>query len=143
MSKVTPVTPINHENGEIFNHSEMKSLEQERVDHKVRADKRWKLFEDIINNRQSEYDKSSFNSVMLSLIGGILFNYVVLCFLTLVPMTIQEYVPTLQWWWEHPLHTPLLAGYIINDCSYWMNVTTVKTTKAFWILLVIGNIAFR
>ena len=142
MSKIVPVSPINNENGGTINHSDGKSLEQERLDHKILADKRWKLFEDIINNRKSEYDRSSFNSVMLSLIGGILFNYVVLCFLTLVPMTIQEYVPTLQWWWEHPLHTPLLAGYIINDCSYWMNVTSVKTTKAFWVLMVIGNVAF-
>ena len=143
MSKITPVYPIDNDNVEGLNNSEGKSLEQERIEHKKRSDNRWKLFEDIINDRKSQYDKSSFNRVVLSLIGGILFNYVVLCFLTLVPMTIQEYIPTLQWWWEHPLHTPLLAGYIINDCSYWMNITSpFKSTKAFWILLVIGNIAF-
>ena len=137
MSKITPVYPIDNDNVEGLNNSEGKSLEQERIEHKKRSDNRWKLFEDIINDRKSQYDKGSFNRVVLSLIGGILFNYVVLCFLTLVPMTIQEYIPTLQWWWEHPLHTPLLAGYIINDCSYWMNITSpFKSTKAFWILFL-------
>ena len=62
MSKITTVSPINNENGETINHSDGKSLEQERLDHKIMADKRWKLFEDIINNRKSEYDSSSFNA---------------------------------------------------------------------------------
>ena len=142
MSKITPANQFQNRNVESLNNSAGKPLEQEIFEHKVLADRRWKLFEDILNNRKSIYEKSTFTSVMISLIGGIIFNYVVLCFLTLVPMTIQEYIPSLQWWWEHPLHTPLLAGYIINDCSYWMNITSFKNTKAFFILLFVGNFAF-
>ena len=116
-----------------------KSLGQEWMDHKDFAEKRSKLFEDIINNRASEHEKDDYKGVMKSLIGGMLFSYFVLCFLTLVPMTIKDYLGA--WWWEHPFHVPLVAGYIIHDCSYWMNLTSIKTGKTFLILIVIGGIA--
>ena len=50
MNQVYPVRPIHNENVEEINDSDGKSLEQERIDHKVLADKRWKLFENIIKN---------------------------------------------------------------------------------------------
>ena len=78
----------NIEDNDGLNNSDGKSLEQEWMDHKELADKRCKLFEDIINNRESENENKRYYSVMLSLIGGMLFSYVILCFLTLVPTAI-------------------------------------------------------
>ena len=116
-----------------------KSLEQEERDHKDIATKRHQLFEDIINNRDSEYEMSSFEFVMGSFIGGILFSYVVLCFLTVVPMTIKNHLGA--WWWEHPFHVPLVTCYILHDCSYWMNLTSIKNGRAFMIVTIIGGVA--
>ena len=59
-----------------------KSLGQEWMDHKDFAERRSKLFEDIINNRASEHEKADYKGVMKPLIGGMLFSYFVLCFLT-------------------------------------------------------------
>ena len=116
-----------------------KSLEQECLDHKTIAYNRQKLFEDIINNSDSELDTKSFYYVIGSFIGGLLFSYIILCFLTAVPMTIKNYLGA--WWWEHPFHVPLVTCYILHDCSYWMNLRSIKTGKAFLILTIIGGIA--
>ena len=139
MIRETNEAIINFENA---SHSKVlngKSLEQECLDHKTIANNRQKLFEDIINNSDSELETKSFGYVVGSFIGGLLFSYIILCFLTAVPMTIKNYLGA--WWWEHPFHVPLVTCYILHDCSYWMNLRSIKTGKAFLILTIIGGIA--
>ena len=110
-----------------------KTIQEQKIFNTLKSDKRLKLLRQILHGTMEE--KISIKYVFY-VFATILLTYIISCYMTLIP--VHNLIENPQYWWETMLHIPnaqipMFAGYIIVNCSFWMNTIYVMSLKHFFI----------
>ena len=116
-------------------------IEQEKIFHSLLLDKRSAELSQIL--RGTHEDEAS-KKYVYCVFGTIALTYIMSCWMTLTPK--HNLIENPEYWFEHLLSSlvvfPLLAGYTILNCSFFMNIRYIKALKHFFALSLVGIVAF-
>ena len=116
----------------------VSAIELEKVSHSLKAEKRLKLFSDILDN--SCYEGHICDTLMQGF-GTLIIPILMICPFTLIPA--HNVIINPEFWYEFPMiilivFMPLVVAYIIVNCSFWMNIRYIRNIRHFVVIGILG-----
>ena len=107
------------------------AIELENVSHSLKAEKRLKLFIDILDNNST---KGDIWDTFIKGFGTLISSILMICPFTLIP--VHNVITNPEYWYEFPIiilivFMPQVVAYIIINCSFWMNITYIRNIRHF------------
>ena len=120
-------------------HSPSWTIESENVEHETKYEQRMKTFKEILSNT---LEKSSLlRTILYGFTGSLVTVTVAIISYALFP-TRRNVFHCPSYWYEQPLiygiaSGPILAAFIMTNCSYWINVCYIMKIRNFVVLCIV------
>ena len=118
------------------------TIEQEKIVNALKCEKRFEEFTQILHGTMEDDVSAKY---VLYVFGTIAITYSIMGLMTLFP--VHNVIENPEYWWESMLHIPnvlipMFSGYLVLNCSFWMNTDYIKALKHFFILWLVGMVVF-